>query len=236
MANDMVTASQIASAVQSLRFDKSIQGFEFKPSLGIVAKNIDKFAMDIRSFREPLKRSVQQVMIPSFKQNFTVGGRPERWQGLSKSTITRRGSTGPILVRSGKLRRGVTTLNIWSITPSAATIRDLPSRIWYGKVHQAGFGGREGNHFGSGNWFAKYERAARKSLGPYASEGEVTRLGFQMFDSRTLKHGAAPHSGEMSSIPARPFAVFQEEDMDKIQEVFAEWLIERARKAGVFSE
>lgn len=226
---DPVSAFQIASAVQSLRFDKSIRGFEFKPSLGIVAKNIDKFRMDIRSFREPLKRSVQQVMIPSIRENFIVGGRPS-WESLAPETIARRGSAQPILVRSGKLKRGVTTLAVWTITPTAATIKDLPDRIWYGKVHQAG---TAGNKFSKHNWFSPYQAAARKMLGPEASQKEIDELGFKMFDRRLVQYGPAPRS--TATIPARPFVVFQEEDMDKIQEVFATWLIERAQRAGVFA-
>lgn len=229
MANS-VSASQISSNVwENLRFDRSIQAFEFKPSLGIVAKSIDKFRMDIRSFREPLKRSVQQVMIPSFRENFIVGGRPS-WEPLAVETVRKRGATGPILIRSGKLKRGVTTLSIWTITDKAATIKDLPPRIWYGKVHQ---GGSAGGRFSANNWFKPYQAAARKVLGPEANQKEIDELGFKMFDRRLVQHGPAPR--DAAHIPARPFAVFQEEDIDRIQNIFADWLIERAQRAGVFS-
>lgn len=228
---DVVTPSMIAGAVQKIRFDRSIKSFEFKPSLGIVAKAVDRWAIDIRSFREPLKRSIQQVMIPSFRENFAVGGRPA-WDPLTENTIRKRGfSAWPILVRSGKLRRGVTTLKIWTITPASASIKDLPDRIWYGKVHQAGYEGDE-SMFGGGKWFDKYKNAARKVLGPDANDKEVNELGMKMFDKRLVSHGPAP--GAKADIPARPFAVFQDEDLDEIQEIFAEWLIERARRAGVF--
>lgn len=231
MIGDTVTASMVASAVQKIRFDKSITRFEFQPSLGIVAKAVDRWAIDIRSFREPLKRSIQQVMIPSFKKNFATGGRPP-WEGLSENTIKKRNfSAWPILVRSGALRRGVTTLKIWSITPASATIKDLPDRIWYGKVHQGGYEGDEAM-IGGGKWFDKYRNAARQVLGDDADEREVNKLGLRMFDKRLLAHGASP--GARADIPARPFAVFQDEDLDDIQEIFADWLIERARRAGVF--
>jgi phage gpG-like protein len=230
-AADFVTPSMIAGAVQKLKFNKSIQSFEFKPSLGIVAKAVDRWAIDIRSFREPLKRSIQQVMIPSFRKNFATGGRPP-WDPLAEPTIRKRNfSAWPILVRSGKLSRGVTTLKIWTITPAAATIKDLPDRIWYGKVHQAGYEG-DSNMLGGGKWFDKYKNAARRVLGEDATDKEVTDLGMKMFDKRMLAHGSPPGAG--ADIPARPFAVFQDEDLDDIQEIFADWLIERARRAGVF--
>jgi hypothetical protein len=42
-------------------------------------------------------------------------------------------------------------------------------------------------------------------------------------------------SGKAVNIPARPFAMFQTEDMDAIQNIFAQWLQERidARLAGL---
>jgi len=227
-AGDMVTPSQIALSIANLRFDKQITAFEFKPSLGIVAKNVDKFRMDIRSMREPLKRSIQEVMIPSIRKNFTVGGRPP-WEPLALPTVRKRKSSRPILIRTGKLRRGVTTLSIWTLTTTSATIKDLPERIWYGKVHQ---GGIEGNSFGAGKWFEPYQKKAKQILGPEADKKEIDELGFKLFDKRLVSHGPAPAG--TATIPARPFAVFQDEDLDDIQEIFADWLEERARRAGVF--
>lgn len=228
---DLVTASMVASAISKLRFDTAITAFEFKPSLGIVAKRVDRWNLDIRSFREPLKRSIQRVMIPSIRKNFEVGGRPE-WDALAESTIRRRNySAWPILVRSGRLKRGVTTLKLWSITPASAAIKDLPERIWYGKVHQEG---SEGDALGGGKWMDKYEAAARKALGPDANKKEVTGMALKMFDRRLLTQGAAPAA--KADIPARPFAVMQDEDMDDMAEIFGDWLIERARRAGVFDD
>jgi len=226
-AGDFLTPSQIAASISKIRFDKSIEAFEFRPSLGIVAKRIDRFGIDIRSMREPLKRSVQQVMIPSIRKNFTVGGRPA-WEPLAASTIKQRKSAWPILVRTGRLRRGVTTLKVWSIGQTTATIRDLPERIWYGKVHQ---GGVEGSGTNAGKWFAPYEKKAKELLGPDANKKEVTELAFKLHDKRLLQHGAAPAA--TAEIPARPFAVFQDEDLDDIQEIFADWLMERAERAGL---
>jgi phage gpG-like protein len=123
--------------IKGLRIDEGLT-FEFKPSVGLSAKRIDKLGMDIRSFREPLKRSIQRVLAPSFKANFRAGGRPERWQPLADETVELRGSSTPILVRSGRLMKTIQQFNIWSINETQAAITDLPEKIWYGKVQQGG--------------------------------------------------------------------------------------------------
>jgi phage gpG-like protein len=109
---------------------------QFKPSLAIIAGQIDKLGVDIRSFRVPLQRSVRQVMIPSIRKNFESEGRP-KWQPLSELTIARKGN-GRILQDTGKLMRTMGYQNIWTITKNFAVIQDLPSSVWYGKVHQSG--------------------------------------------------------------------------------------------------
>jgi phage virion morphogenesis protein len=125
-----------------LRIDLGLQ-FEFKPSLGITARHIDNLGRGIRSFREPLKRSIQQVLAPSFRKNFEAGGRPEQWEPLSEFAVEMRdGSERPILVRSGMLKRTIQQFNIWTVDTEKAAILDLPQKIWYGKIHQGGAVGR----------------------------------------------------------------------------------------------
>jgi phage gpG-like protein len=127
--------------VKGLRIDEGLS-FEFKPSIGLSAKRIDKLGLDIRSFREPLKRSIQQVLAPSFKKNFRAGGRPDRWEPLAEETVKFRRyygfNAGPPLVRSGRLMKTIQQFNIWSINETQAAITNLPEKIWYGKVQQAG--------------------------------------------------------------------------------------------------
>jgi phage gpG-like protein len=129
------------------------------------------------------------------------------------------------LVRTGSLAEVASSEGIWSVGRTAAVIKDLPEKVWYGKVHQ---GGLAGNQFSGGNWFKKYEKAARKIAGPDEDEQEVTKLAYKIFDKRMLSHGPAPTA--QSDIPARPFAMFQEEDIDAIQIIFAEWVEEKVRE------
>jgi len=119
----------------------------FEPTIGIAAGRIDKAALGIRSFSEPLKRSVKQVMIPSIAKNFDVGGRPA-WKPLSEGTLEVRRRWGlphdAILLWSHDLKRVATQQNIWTISQDSAIIKDLPQKVWYGKVHQGGMGRHEG--------------------------------------------------------------------------------------------
>ena len=123
----------------------------FDPSPLVIAAAFDKMSLDIRSFKEPLKRSVQQVIIPSIRKNFESGGRP-RWAPLVTDTETIREyygfSSGPPLIRSGLLQRAATQLNIWTIDTQQAYVNDLSAaqggRVWYGVLQQNGFVGGYG--------------------------------------------------------------------------------------------
>lgn len=150
--------------------------YDFTPAPAIIAASVNKLGMDIRSFREPLKRAIREVMIPSFQKNFAAGGRPA-WEPLSEVTVEMRGSGTPILVRSGRLRRTMGQQNIWTVTSEHAVIQGMPAHSWYGIIHQSG--------------------------------------------NRTN-----------TITPARPFALIQPEDHDKIVEVFDRWLGERATAVG----
>lgn len=141
------TASSIWGSVdRGLRIDSNITAaavpsVTFEPTIGITARRIDKLGMDIRSFREPLTRVIREVVAPSIRKNFDVGGRPG-WEPHSSSTeeiISRLGrpSRG-VLVATGTLRQVAGQLNIWDISQDAAILRGLPSHVWYGAIHQAG--------------------------------------------------------------------------------------------------
>lgn len=114
----------------------------FEPSIAVAAGRIDKYGLDIRSWREPLKRVIKQVVVPSIRKNFDAGGRPP-WQALEPTTVIIRARSGygptPILVQTGLLKRTATQQNIWTVTDKSAAVLDLPSKIWYGKLHQAGW-------------------------------------------------------------------------------------------------
>lgn len=114
----------------------------------ILAAQVEKLAKDIRSFREPLHRSVKDVLAPSIRKNFDVGGRPT-WIPLADSTIRKKGHDRP-LIQSGTLRRVASQLNIWTITSDTAQLKGLPNSVGYGYVHQYGaeqYGESKGKSF-----------------------------------------------------------------------------------------
>lgn len=206
--------------LQGLRLDEGIAAFEFKPSIGILARDIDKLGIDIRSFKEPLMRAIKQVMIPSFRQNFDQEGRPS-WESMSEATEMireREGNSGPLLNRTGRLKRVAQQQNIWDVTRESATIRDLPQRVWYGKVHQEGKGGMGSR--------IKREMSAAQRRGERISPGEAAKRATASLD-RDLLSGKTGGGGATVNIPARPFILFQEEDMDGVFDIFQEWLDER---------
>lgn len=112
----------------------------FEPSIGIMARKVDKLGANIRSFREPLRESVRDVVIPSIQMNFAKSGRP-RWPELAESTWAQKTLGEKALIRTGALRDTMKQIGIWHIDTEKAMITNLPSRVWYGVVQQAGLGG-----------------------------------------------------------------------------------------------
>lgn len=176
----------------------------------ILARDIDKLRVDIRSFKVPLKRSIQQVIAPSFQTNFDVGGRPP-WEPWSEFTPEIKRRTGrpvrKLMIQSGKLRRVSGQLNLWDISRTEAFLSDLPSRVWYGRLQQLGYEG---------------VATVNDEPVPTATGEELAEFALR---EDTVKFGAP-------DIPARPFLVFQDEDVDKIERVFVFWLSERMAQAG----
>jgi phage gpG-like protein len=210
--------------VRGLRLHDGIVSFEFKPTLGILARDVDKFGIDIRSFREPLRRAVKEVMIPSIRKNFTQQGRPG-WEPLAEDTQLLRerlGQTGPILRRSGALMRNMGYTTMWTINEEYAIIKDLPQRVWYGKVHQEGVSSMRTRLRN------ETQKAAKKGF--KISPGEAAKRVQKQIDADILSGKASKHG--TTNIPARPFVMFQDEDYDAIEAVFNKWLAERAARAG----
>jgi phage gpG-like protein len=177
---------------------------KFEPSVGILARKVDKLGMDIRSFREPLTRSVREVMVPSIRMNFDVGGRPA-WEPLHEFTVKKKKGNAAPLIRTGALRRVASQINIWTISSESAMITDLPQSVWYGKVHQAGHG----------------------------ATGMVTKRIFNPMTKRYTEFEEEGTEAGSGAIPARPFVVLQEQDVIAIERVFADWLGERIAANGL---
>jgi phage gpG-like protein len=203
-----------------LRLDEGIVAWEFKPSLGILARDIDKLGIDIRSFKEPLMRAIKTVMIPSFRKNFEEEGRPA-WEPMAEATEMireREGSSGALLNRTGALKRVMGQQNIWTVTRESASIQDLPEKVSYGKIHQEGLGGMGKR--------VKSVMAAAKKQGKRISPGQAANIAQKQLDREILAGNTGGGKASVN-IPARPFVMFQDDDMDEVYNVFDIWLQER---------
>src|SRR5689334_7238563 len=70
------------SVYGGLRFNRVLYGgWAFSPSIQLVARDIDKLALEFENFREPIDLAVA-YMSGSIATNFAEGGRP-RWEPLA---------------------------------------------------------------------------------------------------------------------------------------------------------
>ena len=178
----------------------------FEPSLGVMARRVDKMGLDIRSFREPLHRVLKEIVIPSIKLNFhkhgrTPSGQGNAWERLSEWTEQKKGHGRPLLL-TGALQKTMERQNIWHLDGEKLLLANLPQEVWYGVVHQQGAGDPDA---AADMWF-----------------DPVAQVYVNVGDS----------DGGPSNIPARPFVQLTDEEIEMIDEVFLDWLDERAMRAG----
>jgi phage gpG-like protein len=175
---------------------------EMDPGPLIIVASFEKLGMDIRSFKEPLERSVKEVIAPSLQKNFDVMGRPDRWQELAEATYAIKsrlgfGNASRILMRTGLLRRVAGQLNAWDIDGQEGIAKMALPRAEYGYIHQNGAGS-------GGN--ALYRRK-----------------------SRTTGRIVETEVGSQGYVPQRIWALIQKEDEANIEKVFGKWLDDRVK-------
>lgn len=114
---------------------------EMRPSRAFITETFVRLGESLRIFTVPLETSIKEVISKAVERNFDEQG--PGWAPLSPTTVAIRQRegypAGPILVRSGALRRIATSLGIWDIDGVAGTAdASLPDSVWYGIVHQEG--------------------------------------------------------------------------------------------------
>lgn len=202
-----------------LKFGRILEaGWELRPSIVIAARDINKLALDIQHWREPLERSVIEVMMPSIAKNFVMEGRPDEWEPLALYTEKVRGNRRPILYRTGALERAASSFSIWTFSDTGATIKKLPVHVWYGAIHQEGYGSV---------W-----QKAQKTLGPSAAHADVMALAQKIFRQAGSAPGKFAKRESQIVIPQREFILFQEDDIEDIQMIFANWMEDQADQVG----
>lgn len=89
------------------------------------------------NMKEPLTKSVHEVVIPSIAMNFLLGGRP-KWRQLSPERISARRSASPILIDKRKLLNAAVGKTTWRITDTEANMERIDEKVPYAKYHQSG--------------------------------------------------------------------------------------------------
>ena len=91
-------------------------------------------------FRQPLQRSIREVIIPELEHQFDVGGDPS-WPPLHDVTIAKKqrlGRDNGILQETMKLRKAVTAQERWRVRDDEAIFTGLPGYAYYGMYHLSG--------------------------------------------------------------------------------------------------
>jgi phage gpG-like protein len=110
-------------------------GENFQAQIALLSASVDRMAMRFEDAGHPLRQALNDVILPSIDANFATGGRPA-WKPLAKSTVAKRGSGEPILIRSGALRAAATSPGNWEVTRD--TLQMVGISVSYGPIHQGG--------------------------------------------------------------------------------------------------
>ena len=176
-------------------------------------------------FTPPLKK-IMVVLLQSEAATFAAGGRPDPWEQLKPSTIARRrkgrsGAVGiaQILQDTRHLLLSVTAKSakdsIRIITPLMLV---MGTRVSYGPKHQYGDPGGE----------KVTEQVKRHRRKRHRRHVEVRRTATSITTASQIvkAHWVRAHTRVVVTkrIPARPFVVVQDEDIDKIIEILRDWV------------
>lgn len=190
----------------------------------LFASDIDKLDMKFKTWKEPLQQSRDEVVIPSVRENFDQEGRP-KWTPLKPQTLQNRMymgyARGPILDRSGRLRRIATQKNIWSIVSGVGregadmlslNVNYLDGKVPYAEFHQLGAGVRRGRRVGD---IQKRITSSGKTTSRFRHREANPALGG---DIRTFR------------LPPRPFIQLTVEEEAEIYTIFFNFMSRQVDK------
>jgi phage gpG-like protein len=190
----------------------------FVTGIMLYAKKIDRLGMSFSSFKDPLKESLNRVIVPSIIKNFAAQGRP-KWKELRKSTKQTRLRKGfpsaPILQMTGKLRREAVKKNIWEIRPlpgsQGADVLRLRAVYFGQKVPYAEF----------------HQRGAGTRFVPVVT---IIRM---IHQSGTTQSGTSQTAGDerdIGKMPARPFIQLVPHEEAEIYNIFVSFMVKNVNK------
>lgn len=118
------------------------------PAPAIMVERFNRMGANIKSTKEPLVRAVREVMSPSIRTNFEVGGRP-KWKSLESTVIEESQAfeksgdwshKGRLpLTLTGKTKNAASAQARWNIRDGAAFFSNWPGYAYYGIFHQLGY-------------------------------------------------------------------------------------------------
>lgn len=124
------------------RIDAGDVTIDIEPPMEAIEADLAAIGRDLSNMRTPLTTSIKTVLIPSIRENFTTGGRPDQWEPLAESTVEKRQRTGTgttTLIETGRLMEGATQFSRWDVGTSEAHISNWNQDIALkAAVHQGG--------------------------------------------------------------------------------------------------
>ena len=157
----------------------------------------------------PAMQEIGEKQVSSFLENFRLGGRPDSWKP-SQRAIKHGGQT---LMGSGRLMKSITPFQVDG--PTLVFGSNLP----YAAIHQYGFEGdetvraHERRRFGR----ASEERVSKKT-------GSIYKTSVRVVAGTTQIRSFTRHM----KMWARPFIVFQEQDVSDATKILAGFLSGRS--------
>jgi len=111
---------------------------DMEPPAIVLASEFTRLGLNIQSFKDPLKQSVEEVAAPSIRENFEQGGRPT-WEPPAEATLDHSGYDGhPLLIDTGALEEAASSTDIWQVSKTEASILPIDSWTDYGGFHEGG--------------------------------------------------------------------------------------------------
>jgi phage gpG-like protein len=168
---------------------------DFVPPVSLLIADVLRLGVRLRTFREPLEKAVREVVIPSFKRTWEAEGRPEPWHELSPYTIARKTGESMSIETAG-----------FSGGSGAPILVSTPIQRERGQHKSEGRGG------------ALKVRATSFKIWTFTKDSAYVSGAGIFFYGPIHQLGASS-----ARIPARPFLILQDEDLDKIEKVFLDW-------------
>jgi phage virion morphogenesis protein len=153
---------------------------------------------------QPAMKIVGEILRTSVVRNFEVGGRPEKWQPLSKAYIRRRKKGAASILRlTGRL---MNSINARATDDSAI----VGTNVEYARIHQLG---------------GEIKRVTKAGAMPVNKAGKF--MSRKAASRRKTAVAVRFHGGGKSyviTMPARPYLVVQEEDRVEMLRAVKEYI------------